>query len=343
MATPSKVQFAFGVFSGSALAAAYVLLRRRRRAFQATVTQLVVFPVKGCRGVELETAKLNIGGIEHDREWMIVQAVSPGSNDAQAKMLTSREFPRMATIQPMFTSQGNIMLCTDDGKSICVGDDTDGLEYNSVVWRSDVTGIDQGDDVSAFLSSFLGCSDKSVRLIRMRAAGRNLADCSKYGSIVASDTDQCESSRFSGFSRYSDWGQLSIISNQSLEWLNRQNDVSCSMSNHRFRMNIVVDASAAFAEDHWYDFSIGEVECRFLKRCGRCLVATVDPSAGTKDPALKPLTTLKRLRAGKYPFLGPNSGTEAFLGINLRHLHKPGQCIRVGDRLLVAKQNGAWW
>jgi uncharacterized protein YcbX len=271
---------------------------------------------------------------------MIVQVVSPGSNDVQAKMLTIREFPRMATIQPMFTSNGNLMLCTDNGKSICVGDDDDGVEYKSVVWRTDVTGIDQGDDVSAFLSSFLGCSDNSVRLIRIPAAGRKLAGCSKYKCLVASDVDQGGSSRFSGIARYSDWSQLSVISNQSLEWLNRQSDVSSSMSNLRFRMNIVVDASAAFAEDQWYDFSIGEVECRFLKQCGRCLVPTVDPSDGTKDPALAPLKTLKRLRAGEYPFY---PGTEAFLGVNFRHLYKPGQCIRVGDRVLVAKQNGAWW
>jgi len=268
---------------------------------------------------------------------MIVQTIPSDSDDAQAKMLTIRECPRMATIQPMFTSQGNLMLCTDDGKSICAGCDKNGAEYHSIVWRSDVTGIDQGDDVSAFLSDFPGFSKNSIRLIRMQVPGRRLADCSKYRPIVASDVDQ------GGYSRFSDWSQLSVISNQSLEWLNRQSDFSSSMSNLRFRMNIVVDASAPFAEDHWCDFSIGAVQCKFLKRCGRCLVPTVDPNTGTKDPALAPLNTLKRLRAGEYPFLEAGSGVEAFLGINFRHVYKPGQCVRVGDRVLVTKHSGAWW
>merc|ERR1719333_1924049 len=111
-----------------------------------------------------------------------------------------------------------------------------------------------------------------------------------------------------GSSRFSDWSQLSIISNQSLEWLNKQEAVSESMSNMRFRMNIVVEAAEAFAEDTWDTYTIGQVECKFLKLCGRCLVPTVDPSAGTKSPALEPPKTLLRLRAGTYPFLGADSG-----------------------------------
>merc|ERR1712151_1228450 len=112
----------------------------------------------------------------------------------------------MATIQPMFTSKGNLMLCADDGKSICVGDDNSGVEYKSVVWRTDVRGIDQGDDVSAFLSSFFGCSDNSIRLIRIPAEGRKLDGCSKYNKcLVASDADPGGFSRFSGVGRYSDW------------------------------------------------------------------------------------------------------------------------------------------
>ena len=42
------------------------------------------------------------------------------------------------------------MLCTDDGKSIVVEDDVRGAEYKTVVWRTQVTGIDQECDVFMF-------------------------------------------------------------------------------------------------------------------------------------------------------------------------------------------------
>merc|ERR1711879_943498 len=112
------------------------------------------------------------------------------------------------------------------------------------------------------------------------------------------------------------------------------------VSNLRFRMNIVVDADQEFDEDHWDSFSVGEVACRFIKRCGRCGVPTVDPSAGTKDMGLEPLKTLKKLRHGEYPFLPSGTLPQAFLGVQIRHIHKPGQCIRVGDRVVVTKRSG---
>merc|ERR1712087_1052523 len=107
-------------------------------------------------------------------------------------------------------------------------------------------------------------------------------------------------------------------------------------------MNIVVDAADAFAEDNWNDFSIGQVNFRFLKHCGRCQVPVVDPSVGTRDSNLEPLKTLKKLRRGDYPFLAAGTDVQAFLGVNVRHFYKPGQSIRVGDRVTVHSRSGAW-
>ena len=59
-----------------------------------------------------------------------------------------------------------------------------------------------------------------------------------------------------------------------------------------------------FQEDTWTEFVVGEVECLFLKRCGRCAVPTIDPATGKRDARAEPLRTLKQERGGVYPFLG---------------------------------------
>merc|ERR1711908_221699 len=100
---------------------------------------------------------------------------------------------------------------------------------------------------------------------------KRLDACTKYSPLAAGDPDG------GGRARYTDWTQLSIVSKQSLAWLNAQDGVEAHMRNDRFRMNIVVDAAKPFAEDTWRSFSIGEVACRFLKQCGRCAVTTADP------------------------------------------------------------------
>jgi len=328
MATVSNNHLATAVLGASALAVGVVLWRRRSESLKAIVTQLNVYPIKSCRGIALEKAVLDDCGIQHDREWVIVRA--PSQADDLAEMLTIRDLPRMACIQPSFTSQGKLMISTDDGKSLVVEGDNHGVMYKSRVWRTDVIGIDQGGAVSDFLSNFLNCRDKPVKLIRMAPEHRrSLIDCSKYSPIVSKDADQ------GGFSNFSDWSQLSLVSNQTITWLNMQETICGGMSNARFRMNIVVDAAGAFAEDKWQWFTIRDIDFQFLKQCGRCAVPTVDPSDGTKDENLEPLKTLKKRRAGYYPHLG-SGDTQAFLGTNLRHMHKSGQCIRVGDCISVA-------
>merc|ERR1712183_382670 len=123
----------------------------------------------------------------------------------------------------------------------------------------------------------------------METASRKLSACYKYGPCAAEYEDG------GGVSRFSDWTQLSIVSNQSVAWLNEEETVNGGMSNNRFRMNIVVDAmQGAFAEDSWGSFSVGVVPCRFLKQCGRCQVPTVNPADGVRDVNLVPLKTLNK-------------------------------------------------
>jgi uncharacterized protein YcbX len=64
----------------------------------------------------------------------------------------------------------------------------------------------------------------------------------------------------------------------------------------RFRPNLVVNGSAAYAEDGWSRIRIGEVEFRVVKGCSRCIMTTLDPLTGERSEDREPLTSLRRYR-----------------------------------------------
>ena len=70
----------------------------------------------------------------------------------------------------------------------------------------------------------------------------------------------------------------------------------------RFRANLVVAGSTAFAEDHWKQIRIGSVDFLVVKPCARCQVTTIDQATGetSKEP-LKTLATYRK-QDGKVMF-----------------------------------------
>lgn len=91
---------------------------------------------------------------------------------------------------------------------------------------------------------------------------------------------------------------------------------------NRFRPNVVVSGTAAWAEDDWSRISIGEVAFRVPKMCGRCVVTTTDQ--GTAERGREPLLTLGRHR---------RIGGKLVFGQNLVPLNRG--TIRVGDTVTI--------
>jgi MOSC domain-containing protein len=89
---------------------------------------------------------------------------------------------------------------------------------------------------------------------------------------------------------------------------------------NRFRPNVVVEGTEAWAEDDWQRVRIGEVTFRVPKPCGRCVITTTDQETGERGN--EPLRTLGRHR---------NFGTRLLFGQNMIP-ESPGT-LRVGDPL----------
>ena len=55
------------------------------------VSQLVIYPIKSCRGIEVEQALVGATGFEYDRRWMVV--------GDDGRFLSQREHHRLALVR----------------------------------------------------------------------------------------------------------------------------------------------------------------------------------------------------------------------------------------------------
>lgn len=272
------------------------------------VRELWVYPVKSCKGIQLTEAKCFKRGIEYDRSWIII-----GEDDIY---LTQRKDPKLALVVPRF----------EDGKYLCL--DAPGMSTLKVDMQAEKEGVRKikvktsygegfyvGDEAAAWISTYLekpGC--KIYQLSKTRV----IQEDEKWGS-VAQPGDLVPFSDFAGYL---------VTIDASLDALNSELPKPISME--RFRANIIISGPKAFEEDEWTTktLQIGDIKFRFLKRCGRCQVTTVDPELGVKDGE-EPLTTLRRIRLPEDR--DPRQGQSPLFGNHVTLQGDKEGIIRVGQ------------
>jgi len=113
---------------------------------------------------------------------------------------------------------------------------------------------------------------------------------------------QNEAAEFDDELGFADGAPVLLISDASLEALNRRLDAPVGVE--RFRPNLVVTADAPHAEDRWRSIGIGAARLDVAWPCSRCILTTIDPATGEMDPGGEPLRTLEgyRRRDGKVYF-----------------------------------------
>jgi uncharacterized protein len=259
----------------------------------ARVASLHVYPVKSCRGVDVDSFRLTETGPEWDRHWMIVRP--------DGKFITQRSHPTMATIA--VTIEGGTLRLAAPGRApLEVAIDHAGRSWPVVVWKSDCLGIDAGDDAAAWLSAVIG---EPLRLVRKDPARARLANAQYAGP----DPHPVS---------FADAYPILMISRESLAELNRRLPQPIPMA--RFRPNVVIEGVAAHAEDTMTCFRAGPVVLRGIKRSDRCPITTTDQQTGVRDPRQEPLRTLATYRHDyvlKGVVFGQNCVIEAGVGERL--------------------------
>src|SRR4051812_470898 len=106
----------------------------------ARIASLHVYPVKGCRGIEVDSADVAVTGLVTrgvgDREWMVV--------DEDGRFLTQRELPRLALVA-IDVTEGGLRLRAPHMRPCDVALDAQSEARDVVVWHSTVRGLDTGD------------------------------------------------------------------------------------------------------------------------------------------------------------------------------------------------------
>jgi uncharacterized protein YcbX len=235
----------------------------------ASIASLHVYPVKSCRGIDLDTARVTATGLEWDRRWMVV--------DARDRFMTQRTHPQLATITTAI-ADGALRLSAAGHPLLDVDAEAGGPVRRVQIWKDSCSGIDAGDAVAAWLSDVLG---DRLRLVRMDERIPRLANPQYAGSEPQPIN-------------FTDGYPLLLLSRESVAELNRRLPAPVPMS--RFRPNVVIEGVAAHAEDEFTDFRVGAVVLRGIKHCTRCVVTTTDQLDGSRDPDQEPLRTLKTYR-----------------------------------------------
>jgi uncharacterized protein YcbX len=236
-----------------------------------TISSLIYYPIKACRGFEVDTANVERMGLQHDRRMMVV---TPDGG-----FLTQREYPRLALVTPKL-NDGTLELTAPDYDSIQVGIQTTGVPVSVKVWKSrGVQAIDQGEEAAQWFSDWLGTE---VRLVHI--ADGYIRRVSQEYAVQPDD--------HTGFA---DGYPILLTSEEGLQDLNSR--LASPVPMNRFRPNVVVKGCEPFAEDNWNRIRAGDVELAVVKPCARCVVTTIDKN--TLETSKEPLKTLGKYRKQK--------------------------------------------
>lgn len=235
------------------------------------ISSLIYYPIKACRGFEVESASVDRMGLQHDRQMMVTTP--------EGEFLTQREYPRLALVTPK-RKNDSLELCAPGFDSLRLGIQTSGTPVSVNVWKSkNVQAIDQGEDAAQWFSDWLGTA---VRLVHIADGYKRLVN--EQWAVHEDD--------HTGFS---DGYPILLASEEGLADLNSRLESPVPMN--RFRPNIVVKGGEAFAEDGWNRIRVGDVELAVVKPCARCEVTTIDKE--TLEQSKEPLKTLGKYRKQK--------------------------------------------
>jgi uncharacterized protein len=276
------------------------------------IASLHVYPIKGCRGVDLARSELGVTGLKWDRNWMFV---TDGG-----KFLTQRELPRLALIEVAVTGS-ELVISTAGHPSLHCPLEDDGPVREVTVWRDTCAARASSVDTRDWLEQVAGVRGQ---LVRGMSGHEREADPGFTGS------DR-------GRTYFADAYSLLVTNAASLAALNTRLPEPLPMN--RFRPNIVLEGLQAFDEDRMAWLRTAQVALKCVKPCTRCIVTTTDQRSGERRSD-EPLRTLRRFR------WVPKLKGVAF-GMNAIVVSGAGTELAVGDRLGIgwhdARAYGERW
>ena len=211
-----------------------------------TVDAIYTAPVKSLGLAQPERVRVDVEGIIEDRRFHLV--------DSNGTLLTQREVGPLAQVKADYSVDPEwLRLRFPDGDTIEGSIDV-GERVTTSIFGRDVAGRIVTGDWNAALSDFCG---RPVRLVYSDQPG------------------QC----------YDDY-PISILSQTSVETLDKLGPGTVTITGNRFRPNFMLGGCQPHEEDTWLNhvIQIGEdLILRIVARDPRCAITTHDPETGARD------------------------------------------------------------
>jgi uncharacterized protein YcbX len=274
---------------------------------QAVISQLIIYPVKSCAPVLLKRALLTDQGLDLDRAWMVV--------DERGQFLSQRQYPRLALVQPQLRLSDLVLRAPG---MLALHLSLDGVEQAMKVslWDEPIDAWDMGELAAQWFSDFLGCR---ARLVRFDPQFERPSERRWTGGQTV-------------LNPFSDGFPLMLLSQPSVDELNKRLQAAGPVDILRFRPNIVLSAGDAQAwgahdEDRADELHIetgqGLIRLKSAKPCTRCEMVEVDPQTAQTGSAVLPALRAYRRDARV-------NGAITF-GVNLMVLEGFDQELAVGQ------------
>lgn len=243
----------------------------------ATLSAIYRYPLKSGAAQALSQITVEPKGLAYDRDWMVATP--------EGEYITARTHPRLLQIATIASNDG-LELCAPGMPNIFAPLGAFQFNQEALVWDDHFLARSGASQVNAWLSAYL-----EQQVILLWIGPQSNRSVKRRPAVTTSFTD--------GY-------PLLIISEGSLHELNRRAGQEFEML--RFRPNLVIANTPAFAEDHWQQIQIGEVRIDLVKPCERCIITTLHPHTAEKLPKAEPLKTLANFRrAGDGVIFGQNA------------------------------------
>ncbi len=246
---------------------------------QLILDEIYVYPVKSLAGFKVKAWPVDKKGLKFDRKWMLI--------DKDNHFLSQRKIPAMGQISTEII-QNKLILNHPNQESIDIPlNPVQGEEQITTLWGKTYPAQSISNKIDEWLSH---CLNLKCRLVFQPDSTIRQVD-QRY----AQKQDQ---------TTFSDGFPFLIVSQASL--LSLSQSVGKQLDVVRFRPNLVVSNSAAYAEDEWREIRINQIQFRLPKPCSRCAIPTIDPK--TAKTGKEPLKTLNKTRKwNKQVYFGQNA------------------------------------
>lgn len=292
---------------------------------KATISSIMVYPIKSCRGISVSQAPITPTGLRWDRQWLVV--------NSKGRAYTQRVEPKLALVEVELpsdafdedwkpTNNSYLVLKAPEMEILKVPlsntcEVTDGIS----VWEWSGSALDEGAEASEWFTKYLG---KPSRLVRFNTALETRLVDHEYAPGYKT--------------MFSDEYPFLLLSQGSLNALNEL--LKDPIPVNRFRPNILVDGCEPFAEDLWKEIKINKLTFNGVKLCSRCKVPTINQENGIASN--EPTETLMKFRSDEILLPTRKQQRKVYFGQNLVCKESltdgKGKVIKVGDPVYVHKE-----